>query len=290
MILSFHPLFEGDHYRLCAGRDPDAEDLAAIQRASAVILPQGCRATLYHAAKKHCAKVFPNYDARFAYPGKIGQCQLFQNLEAPHPSSYYYADTKDFYRQHPSGNGPITAPMMVKMDWGGEGDGVFPVAHKSELAAVLKRLQFFETTGQQGFIVQQWIPAGPRTLRVVVIGHQICSYWRVMPSSDTHLINLAQGGKIDKTSDQHLIAAAETATEAFCQKTGINLAGFDFLFSTDDGVADSGTALFLEINYYFGRRGIGGSEVFYQRLRQAIDHWLKYSQPSVDSSLGDKSK
>ncbi len=83
------------------------------------------------------------------------------------------------------------------------------------------------------------------------------------------------GGVIDYGSDGHLMAAAEKATSAFCRKAGINLAGFDFLFCTDPAVADPQTPLFLEINYFFGRRGLWGSEAYYQRLQNAIDHWLE---------------
>ena len=127
MILSFHPLYEGDQHRLCAGRDPDAEDRAAMRRASAVILPQGCRESLYRAAKRSCGRVFPNYDARFAYPGKIGQNRLFQQVRVPHPRSYGYPDTKAFLRQHPAEGSPVGLPAVVKLDWGGEGRGVFPI-------------------------------------------------------------------------------------------------------------------------------------------------------------------
>ena len=83
MILSFHPLFEADQNRLCAGRDPGKEELEAIRRADAVILPQGCRESLYFMARKACPHIFPNYDARFAYPEKIGQVQLFQENRVP---------------------------------------------------------------------------------------------------------------------------------------------------------------------------------------------------------------
>ena len=108
-------------------------------------------------------------------------------------------------------------------------------------------LQSYETTGQSGFILQEWIPTGAGALR----------------------------GAIDHGSDGHLMAAAEKATTAFCRKTGINLAGFDFLFCTDPAVADPQTPLFLEINYFFGRRGLWGSEAYYHRLQRAIDHWLE---------------
>ena len=54
-------------------------------------------------------------------------------------------------------------------------------------------------------------------------------------------------------------------------KTGINLAAVDFIFSFSEKDPEP---LFLEINYYFGRRGIGGSERYYQLLYEAVRGWL----------------
>jgi ribosomal protein S6--L-glutamate ligase len=65
MILSFHPLFEADQNIICAGREPNAEDVAAIRAAKAVILSQGCYPSLYEIVRANCPNVFPNYDARF---------------------------------------------------------------------------------------------------------------------------------------------------------------------------------------------------------------------------------
>ena len=274
MILSFHPLYEGDVNRLCAGRDPDAEDRAAMRQATAVILPQGCRESLYRTAVRTCGRVFPNYAARFAYPGKIGQIRLFQKVGVPHPTSFCFADTAAFLHQDPASNGPLAPPAVVKLNWGGEGRGVFPIKQTGDLNDIIARLQSYETTGQRGFIIQKWVPSSARALRVVVTGRELFSYWRVMASQDALLANLAGGGTIDHCSDCHLIAAAERATSAFCRQTGINLAGFDFLFCSDPAVADPQTPLFLEINYFFGRRGLWGSDGYYQRLLHAIDHWL----------------
>ena len=61
------------------------------------------------------------------------------------------------------------------------------------------------------------------------------------------------------------------AVEGFCRRTGINVAGFDILFNR---TRNPDTPLFLEINYYFGRRGLGGSLRFYGLLEQAADRWL----------------
>jgi ribosomal protein S6--L-glutamate ligase len=274
MILSFHPVYEGDQNRLCAGRDPDAADVAAMQQAAVVILPQGCRRTLYQTARRCCDRVFPDYTARFAYPGKAGQARLFQETGVRHPRSWIYADTGVFFRRHPSGAAPLAPPAVFKLNWGGEGKGVFPICQGDDLKRTLARLRAYERTGQRGFILQEWIPAGGRSLRVVVAGRRLFSYWRVMPSENAYRASLSDGGMIDRTSDRHLVAAAEAATRDFCRQTGINLAGFDFLFSRDPR-ADPEKPFFLEINYFFGRRGFSGSASYYRWLARAIDHWLE---------------
>ena len=126
MVLSFHPLIKGDMNRLCAGREPDPADMAAIRRASAVILPQGCPLGLYRAARDNCPHVFPNYDARFEFPGKTGQIQLFRSTGAHHPRTELFENTAAFYRLHGRRSGR-RYPVVFKFDWGGEGETVFLV-------------------------------------------------------------------------------------------------------------------------------------------------------------------
>jgi ribosomal protein S6--L-glutamate ligase len=79
---------------------------------------------------------------------------------------------------------------------------------------------------------------------------------------------LAKGAIIDAQADPELQEVAVSETNAFCKKTNIDLAGFDFLFS------DEKDPFFLEINYFFGRRGLGGSEKYYQMLIEEITNWL----------------
>jgi ribosomal protein S6--L-glutamate ligase len=59
---------------------------------------------------------------------------------------------------------------------------------------------------------------------------------------------------------------------SICQKTGINLAAFDFVFDPD---RPDPQPFILEINYYFGRKGLGGSFKYYRLLLKAIQEWLK---------------
>ena len=96
MILSFHPCFSGDRQIFCAGREADEKDLAAIRSADAVILPQGCRPSLHAMARENCPHVFPNYDARFAYPRKSGQVSLFRRIGVSHPRTEIYETVDAF--------------------------------------------------------------------------------------------------------------------------------------------------------------------------------------------------
>ncbi len=265
MILSFHPMFEADRNILCAGRDPGDEELAAIRSAKAVILPQACRESLYRMARRNCPNVFPNYDARFDYPGKIAQIRLFEEKNVPYPETFCYR-TVDEFVSLPS---RLSFPLVFKFDWGGEGDTVFPVSSDSELRYRLAQASEYEKTGQKGFMLQEFIPFQHRSLRVAVIGSSFISYWRVQSNPDVFHANLSKGAVIDHHSDPELRDKAVAVLREFCAKTGINLAGSDFLFSSDK------TPLFLEINYFFGREGLGGSENFYRILGKEIGNWLE---------------
>jgi ribosomal protein S6--L-glutamate ligase len=108
-------------------------------------------------------------------------------------------------------------------------------------------------------------------LRVVVIGTCYQSYWRIQDDPDKFTTSLSTGARIDHEEDPDLREKAIHAVQTFCQKTSINLAGFDLLFSTKENPE---VPLFLEINYFFGRRGLGGSERFYKLLEDAIKAWI----------------
>jgi ribosomal protein S6--L-glutamate ligase len=60
------------------------------------------------------------------------------------------------------------------------------------------------------------------------------------------------------------------------------MAGFDLLFSSE---RKNRTPLFLEINYYFGRRDLGGSERFYEILIAEIEKWIDIIGLKLDRIL-----
>lgn len=273
MILSFHPCFVGDKNIICASREPDAEDLNAIKKADAVILPQGCKKSLYKIVSDNTSNIFPDYDARFKYPGKIGQIKLFKKAKIKYPQTESFNKVKNFTdkfsRAFPKL--PIQLPFVFKFDWGGDGDNVFLVKTMEQLDSMLKKAVEYEKTGQTGFMIQKFIPSLNRSLRVVTIGQKIISYWRIQNNDDLFCTSIKKGAQIDHSSDSDLQHAACTAAKLFCKDTGINLAGFDFLFSSKN-IRD--TPFFLEINYFFGRKGLGGSGNYYNILVKEIEKWL----------------
>ena len=112
------------------------KDLVAMRAAKAVVLPQGCRETLYRMARQNCPHVFPDYDARFQYPGKTGQGPTFSGPGCAHPRTWVFDDTMHFQR---CGDliDEAGVPIVFKLDWGGEGDTVFLIQSKSDLARAL---------------------------------------------------------------------------------------------------------------------------------------------------------
>jgi ribosomal protein S6--L-glutamate ligase len=77
---------------------------------------------------------------------------------------------------------------------------------------------------------------------------------------------------VDTQSHPHLQQAAASVVRDFCRRTGINLAGLDVIFAEDDPQEHP---LLLEINYFFGRSGLGGSQAFYRILKKEIHSWLR---------------
>lgn len=272
MILSFHPLVAADRQILCAGREPNNTDLTAIRQADAVILPQGCSQRLYEMARAHVPHVFPNYDSRFAYPGKIGQAALFESVKAPHPRTVTFTgatalqDSSGGYRLPDD----LTFPVVLKYNWGGEGDAVFKVARPADLNRLLSAAGRTVPADQRGFLLQSFVPHGDRSLRVVVIGRTVRSYWRVQGGSSEFGAGVSRGAVIDHDTDPPLQEKGVQQVRSLCRRTGINLAGFDLIFPE----ANEDTPLFLEINYFFGRRGLGGAENYYRLLLKEIDRWV----------------
>jgi ribosomal protein S6--L-glutamate ligase len=270
MILSFHPIIEADGNIICAGREPDENDLAVIREAQAVILPQGCGERLYRLARANCAHVFPNLDARFDFPGKCGQIRLFENLGIPHPPSRVFESVADFR----SSAIPFSFPWVLKWNWGGQGETVFSVPDDVALKQILARTDACEASGQRGFIVQQRLDTAGRALRVTLTGRRRIVYWRIQPDPHTFGTALERGGRIDHVVEPAVATAAHVVVSRLIHSAGVQLAGFDFIFDARELERGRPHPLLIEINWFFGRRGLGGSDAYYAMLISEVDAWL----------------
>ncbi|OGP50712.1 MAG: hypothetical protein A2Y79_01940 [Deltaproteobacteria bacterium RBG_13_43_22] len=274
MIASLHPCITKDINILCAGRSLTGREKTRLKKARAVILPQGVTADVYRECRRLVPHVFPNYDLRFPWEGKVGDNLLFEYFQVPHPKTIIFQDRKFLRENYPDLEILPTLlsgyPLILKANRGGEGSFVFLIRSQRELIEKLDLLPKGPMP-PQGFILQEWIDHGGKDLRVVVLFDTFYAYWRTQPDPDNFLTNQSQGGLIDLAGNPLLKERAVQAVRDFCERTGINLAGLDLIFDRKD---KSSIPLFLEINYYFGRRGLGGSMRFYEMFEQAAARWL----------------
>jgi len=273
MILSFHPCIDAHAQVILGVRTLDSSDLKWVRKADAIILPQTCPQDLYEACSGSGALVFPNYETRFKYPGKIGQSLLFGDLDLPHPETFCWGTVKDFEEAYPGWDPlPHTLPFFVKDDMSHEAEAVFLVEGRTSLIDALDHLALRERSGLYGFVSQAYIPCDANVLRTVIMGKRVITYWKRPNKQGQVITTISRGAIIDNDWRPDLQEKGKAHAMALAEGTGINLAAIDFLFPLSDKDPEP---LFLEINYYFGRRGLGGIERYYSLLFEAVRGWLE---------------
>lgn len=272
MILSFHPCFDTDIQIILGDRKVDSDILKSIEKADAIVLPQACPQDLYNICAKSKASLFPNYQARIEYPGKIGQSRLFEKLDLPHPVTLRWRGVEDYedvcLRQDTL---PQDLPFLIKDDMSHEAEGVFLIENRTALKEALDKLALRERPGLKGFVTQEYVPCGGNVLRAVVMGKWVITYWKRPCKPGQQITTISKGAIIDHDWQPNLQERGRDQALLLSGKTGINLAAIDFVLPIADKDPEP---LFLEINYYFGRRGLGGSENYYSLLYEAVQDWL----------------
>ena len=263
-IVSFNPWIEGDlNFFQFSGLTPEV--IAALREAEIVIFPQTVSPELYFFARQLGKRVFPNYDLRFAFPGKIGQIMLFEALSLPHPRTICVPRICAFGPHPGAAEIPFPPyPFVVKGNHGHEGREVFLVESSKDWEEILRILRTFEASGRYGFLIQEYLP-WDYDLRVVVIGERFMPFWR----KGRFLKNLVQEGEVAECPDRGLEVRALEIVRELCRRTGFNLMAVDFLFRPE-----TGEALLNEINFVFGLRLLGGEENFRVYLREAVEKFL----------------
>jgi ribosomal protein S6--L-glutamate ligase len=270
MILSFHPCFTADRQIILGDRDLSSNDIKIINNADVIILPQSCRPDIYNACRNSTAYLFPNYDARFAYPGKIGQSLLFAKRGFSHPKTFTWNSVEEF-RIISEESCPHDMPFLLKADMGHEADGLYLIENSEALESALRCLHTNGKTQSSAFISQDLVPSDGNVLRAVIMGNNIISYWKRPAHPGQVITTVSKGATIDKKWRLDLQEKGRSQAQRLSTATGINLAAIDFLFPLH--VSDQ-QPVFLEINYYFGRRGLGGSLNYYRLLFDTIKECL----------------
>jgi len=268
MIVSFHPCIQADIQIILGERLPSAEEEFILKKADAIILPQGCSKKLYEICKRSGAILFPEYRYRFEYEGKIGQIRLFKEFGLPHPCSIPIEGIEEISKKWDYLFSKT--PFLLKKDMSHEGEGIYVIRRKEDLEKIK------EVERREKILLQELIRCGGNVLRAVVIGDEIMTYWKRPAKEGQIITTISKNAIIDHSWMPELQEKGKRLVEELISKTGINLAALDMVFREEN-------PLLLEINYFFGRRGLGRSDNYYLLLFQAIKKWLKKNEISHSS-------
>ena len=258
MIISFHPCIAADVHIILGDRLPNQKEQYILTKADAIILPQGCKKELFCICAKLGVPIFPEYKYRFKYPGKIGQINMFKRLNLPHPCSISLSSLEKLFKRSEFFLQKL--PFFLKENMKHEGEGVYFIRHLYEVEKIKEKIS-------DEILVQEFIKCEGNVLRVVIIGDELISYWK-RPSKKGQLITtISSNAEIDYSWNPYLQEKGKALVKKLVLQTDINLAAVDIVFREDE-------PLLLEINYYFGRKGLGGSERYYQLLFSAVKKWL----------------
>lgn len=240
-----------------------------IRNAQAVILPQGRVDRIFHECLKADVSMFPNYRARHTYPGKVGQSRLFETFQLPHPRTLRWSRVDRLKKMSKL---PHEFPFVVKDDSSHEAEGVFVIAGLKSFKAAVDFLSLKKNGGKVGFVTQDFVPTGGNVLRSVIMGERVLTYWKRPSRPGQVITTISKGARVDHDWKPDLQAKGREQAKVLIARTDINLAAVDFVFPL---LREDPEPLFLEINYFFGRRGLGGMEAYYRLLFEAIQDWLR---------------
>jgi ribosomal protein S6--L-glutamate ligase len=149
-----------------------------------------------------------------------------------------------------------------------EGEGIYLIRGPSDLQVGLEDIR---KKGDSGFISQDLIPSEGNVLRAVILEEGIRTYWKRPSETGQMITTISSGSEIDEAWRPELQKKGAMQARQVSRESGINLAALDFVFPFTD---PQPRPFILEINYFFGRRGLGGSLRYYRLLLDAVREWL----------------
>ncbi len=271
-IVNYHPGLKADHNLLLASQRPlDRRDYLAVAGASAVLLPQVCRPDLYALVAALNKPHFPRPLVHLCLDGKVGNHLLFQHLGLPSPRTLVFASLERAARAWRRGEvsaAGLEPPLVAKGAGGGQGRNVFLVHGPEELLNLEGSLDTHCFQGPKGLVLQERVAIPGRDARVVVVGRQVDSFWRLVPEQGAFFTSLSQGGIIDRQGWPDEMARAVALVRRLQDLAGLDMAGVDVLVPSD------APPMLLEINFYFGRNAHGGTAGLRRVHLMAAREWL----------------
>lgn len=258
--VSFRPEVELEENLPPLARIEDRETIDLLRNAAGVLLPAHISPWRYETITRHAHKWFPRLEIQLHSRGKTKQAHLFQKLGVRHPQTLVFENPrklKDYLDLHEP---PWGYPFVLKGDLGGGGETVFPVYNAEQTGGYLKRLP-----QDSPLLIQKWVEHGGKDLRVVIYGDHTVSYFRV--GEGRFYNNVCRGAKLDHHGWPDLQQKGVAAVLAFSKLAGIDIAGYDLMFP------DKGEPVFIEVNFHFGRKGIGGTKEHQAHVLRAIKTW-----------------
>lgn len=268
-VVSYHPLLEADiNFLLASQRPLDQRDERAVAKARAVLLPQAPRVDLHDLVRCHAKPHFPRARVQLHQDGKVGNYRLFSSLNLPQPATAAFTNLAQAVRAWEQGRVPGggAKPLVAKGAGGGEGCNVYLVKSPAELAALGDALETRCARGPDGLVLQEYLDTEGRDIRVIFLGSHVDAFWRQAPDGEFRS-NLSQGGRMDRRTGQDKLDQAVRLALKLKKLAGLDLAAVDLLPGPQG-------PLLLEINFYFGRHALGGSEKYWRLYLDAAREWL----------------
>jgi len=237
------------------------EYLELLSGATGVLMPKYFSPVRYRKVSSIATNHFPNLSPRYSYRGKAEQIKLFGRYGFNYPETTVYNTPKSAHKALNRNNISFDRPFVLKGDKGGGGSQVFPIKGKSDFRHYLDHLH-----PEEPVLLQEWIQNDGMDLRIVMVGDIIKSYFRI--GSDSFYNNISKGAEISYDLYPEKQKLGIKMVNQLSSKENINLAAFDVMF------APSGSPYFLEINFLFGTKGLGGSRGYEKIFRQAINNWM----------------
>ena len=229
--------------------------------AAGVVIPRYILPSRYETIIKLTKHWFPRLRAKHTYEGKSRQIRLFRELKIRHPESLLFENSAQLLSYFKDRGAPWEYPVVLKGDLGGGGSAVFPIYCPEDIGRHIGKIPPGEPV-----LLQRWVEHGGKDLRVVTYGRDFAvSYFRV--GGGQFYNNVCRGGQMDHDGWPEQQAKGIEAAQALCRRARIDIAGFDLMFP------DDGEPVFVEINFNFGRKGLGGMAGHKRYEREAVVKW-----------------